>query len=146
MSKILVVYHTFTGNTAKLAEVLAEGVRGVEGTEVVVKKATDTVPEDLQNLDAVAIGAPNTFGGMAGAMRHFFDRMWPVREQTEGRPAVIFTSENEGQTGAIDEIRKFFSFFKLKEVSEGVTATAPVEGKIDECRKLGRALGEASLK
>ena len=146
MSKILVVYHTFSGNTGKLAEALAEGARNVQGTEVDVRKATDVVEADVQKADGLAIGAPNTFGGMAGAMRFFFDRMWPVHEQTDGRPAVLFTTESEGQRGAADEIRKFFGFYKLKEISNGLTAVPPVDDKLNECRALGRALAEAVQK
>lgn len=146
MSKILVVYCTFSGNTKKLAEAVAEGARGVEGTDVVLKEATEAVPEDLQNADAVAIGAPNTFGGVAGAMRLFFDRMWPIHEQTAGRPAGIFTTEMEGQTGALEEIRKFFGFYKLNEVVDSVTAKPPVDDQVNACSQLGRSLGEALLK
>ncbi len=142
MSRILVVYHTFSGNTEKLANAFADGARAVTGSDVVVKKVTDVTPDDVQKADGLAFGTPNTFGGMSGAMREFFDRMWPLHEQTAGRPAAIFTTENEGQTGAIDEIRKFFGFYKLKEVAGGLTVSAPVDDNTDMCYELGRTLAK----
>jgi len=143
MSKVLVVYHTFTGNTEKMAKALAEGAGQVQGTEVSVKRAADATPEDFISADAVAFGAPNTFGGMAGGLRDFFDRAWPVHEKVSGRSAAAFSSENPGETGALKEIEKFFGFYGLKEVSRGVTASSPGDAELAECRKLGRMLGEA---
>ncbi len=143
MSRILVAYHTFSGNTEKLANAFADGVRAVMGSEAVVKKVTDVTPDDVQKADGLAFGTPNTFGGMSGAMREFFDRMWPLHEQIAGRPAAIFTTENEGQTGAIDEIRKFFGFYNLKEVAAGLTISAPVDENTEMCYKLGQTLAEA---
>ena len=34
MSKILVLYHSRTGNTEKMAEAIADGAKGVKGLEI----------------------------------------------------------------------------------------------------------------
>jgi NAD(P)H dehydrogenase (quinone) len=41
MAKILIVYHSQTGNTQKMAHAVAEGARGIEGVDVILKKAAD---------------------------------------------------------------------------------------------------------
>ncbi|RKX79238.1 MAG: flavodoxin [Spirochaetes bacterium] len=147
MSKVLIVYHTFTGKTKKMAETLAEGVQSVQVTEVKIVKAAEAQPDDFAGADAVAFGAPNTFGGMAGALRDFFDRAWPVHEKTAGKPAVAFTSENPGETGALQEIKKFFPFYGLKSVGEGISTHGDLgENELKQCRELGRLLGQASKK
>ena len=38
MAKILIVYHSQTGNTEKMAHAVAEGAHGIEGVEVILKK------------------------------------------------------------------------------------------------------------
>ena len=147
MSKVLIVYHTFTGKTEKMAKALAEGVRSVPEVEVTLKKAVDTDPEEFVQADAVAFGAPNTFGGMAGALREFFDRSWAVHEKTSRKPAVAFTCELPDQTGALKEIEKFFTFYGLQAASEGIAAPGEVgEKELEECKKLGQSLGDASKK
>lgn len=147
MSKVLIVYHTFTGNTEKMAKALADGVRSVPDVDVTLKEAVDTDPEDLVQADAIAFGAPNTFGGMAGALREFFDRSWAVHEKTSGKPAVAFTCELPDQTGALKEIEKFFALYGLQATSEGISAPGEVgEKELAACNKLGQDLGDASTK
>ena len=38
MARVLIVYHTLSGNTEKMAQAFAEGAKSVQGTEVVIKK------------------------------------------------------------------------------------------------------------
>ncbi len=147
MSKVLIIYHSFSGNTKKMAEALADGARGVEGVEVEIKTASEAQPADLENADGVAFGAPNTFGGMAGALREFFDRAWGVHEKTSGKPAVAFTCEMPDQTGALEEIKKFFGMFGLQSNADGIAAPGEAgEKELAVCKDLGKSLGEASTK
>ena len=84
---------------------------------------------------------------MAGALRDFFDRAWSVHEKTPGKPVIAFSSENTGETAALKEIEKFFSFYRLKKVSDGVvSALTPDSKKLEECRALGRELGKVSVR
>ena len=144
MAKILVIYHTFSGNTEQMANAIAEGARGVGGAEVAVKRVSDVTLDEFAAADAVAFGAPNTFGGMAGALREFFDRAWGARESAEGKPVAVFSSENEGQTKALEDIERFVGFYKMNPVSEGVMAVkAPDESERKSCLELGRSLAQA---
>ncbi len=146
MNKVLVVYQSFSGNTQRMAEAIVAGAREVQGVEVVLKKAADAAAEDLGSATAVAFGAPNTFGGMSGALRDFFDRAWGAHEKVAGRLAVAFSSENAGMTAARQEIEKFFAFYKLKKLSDGVTAVqSPGPKELEACRAIGRELARAAL-
>lgn len=147
MSKVLIIYHSFSGNTKKMADALADGARSVAGVDVVMKTASEAQPTELESADGVAFGAPNTFGGMAGALREFFDRAWSVHEKTGGKPAVAFTCEMPDQTGALEEIKKFFGMFGLESNSDGVAAPGEAgEKELEFCKNLGKSLGEASSK
>lgn len=147
MSKVLIVYHSFSGQTKKMAEAVAEGAEGVEGTKVRIGEASDTSPRDFAEADALAFGAPNTFGGMAGALKDFFDRGWTEHEKTAGKPAAAFTCEKPDETGALTQIETFFSFFGLNKIAEGVAAPGEAgEKELARCRELGKSLGEASVR
>ena len=39
MAKVLVIYHTLSGNTEKMANAVAKGANSVAGIDVIVKKA-----------------------------------------------------------------------------------------------------------
>ena len=98
MAKILIVYHSRTGNTEKMAKAVAEGAAGIEHTELIVRKAFDASLEDLLYCDGIAIGTPENFGYMSGAMKDFFDRtFYPSQGKVFKKPYVIFISAgNDG--------------------------------------------------
>ena len=66
MCKILVVYHSQSGNTQKMAESVAKGARSIEGVMVVLKRAAETTVQDLVDCDGLALGSPEYFGYIAG--------------------------------------------------------------------------------
>jgi NAD(P)H dehydrogenase (quinone) len=47
MPKILVVYHSLSGNTKAMANAVADGARAVQGVEVAVKTGLEATIEDL---------------------------------------------------------------------------------------------------
>ena len=69
MATILIVYHSQTGNTQKMAQAVAEGAKTIEGVEVLLKKAGDVTLDDLLIADGLAIGTPENFGYMSGMVK-----------------------------------------------------------------------------
>lgn len=117
--KILVLFYSFTGNTAKLSKYIAEGAREIEGAEVVVKQVPELIPasvfeekpelkkaremfahipvatmEDLTSADGVAFGTPVHFGSFASQLKQFIDQLSPVfvKGTMVSKPAAIFSS------------------------------------------------------
>jgi len=69
MAKALIVYATRTGETEKIANLIAEGIR-FSGHEAEVKKVTDVKKEDdLKGFDAVVLGSPTYHGEMVQGMK-----------------------------------------------------------------------------
>ncbi len=71
--KILVTYHSLSGNTERMAEAVAAGARSVPGTEVLLKRVGQVVAEDLFSADAVVVGSPVYWSNMSGEVKTFFD-------------------------------------------------------------------------
>lgn len=68
MSKALVVYASRTGETRKIAELIAEGMR-MSGLDASVKNINDIKTEnDLKGYDALALGSATYHGKMMQAM------------------------------------------------------------------------------
>jgi NAD(P)H dehydrogenase (quinone) len=70
---VLVAYHSATGNTEKMAQGVAEGVKSVAGASVLVKRVGEVTAEDLLSSDGVVIGSPVYFGNMSGEVKTFLD-------------------------------------------------------------------------
>ncbi len=71
--KILVAYHSVTGNTEKLAQGVAEGAKGLPGATVVMKRVGQVTADDLFSSDALIVGSPVYWSNMAGEVKTFFD-------------------------------------------------------------------------
>ena len=71
--KVLVTYHSLSGNTERMAEAVAEGARGLPGAEVLLKRVGQVTAEDLFSADAVVVGSPVYWSNMSGEVKTFFD-------------------------------------------------------------------------
>ncbi len=71
MKKVLIAYDSRTGNTQKMAEYIAEGVR-FSGNEPVLKKIGEIKNEkDLEGYDGYLFGSPTYHRDMIGTMKTF---------------------------------------------------------------------------
>ncbi|MBI4401025.1 MAG: NAD(P)H-dependent oxidoreductase [Nitrospirae bacterium] len=76
--KVLVAYHSMTGNTEKMAQGIVDGARDVSGTVVALKRVGQVTAEDLFSADALVIGSPVYWSNMAGEVKTFFDN-WQLK-------------------------------------------------------------------
>ena len=122
MARILVVFHSASGATWRLARAVAEGVDGVGGCAADLRKVPEIEaapsiygadmadaraafagvpladPSDLDRYDGFAFGTPVHFGSMSAAMRTFLDQTgqaW-MSDALVGRPATVFTGAGSG--------------------------------------------------
>jgi NAD(P)H dehydrogenase (quinone) len=99
-ARVLVLYHSETGNTGLMAELVAEGARTVPDTEVRLLSITEASADDLLWCDGVAVGSPTCLGSIAWQMKRFLDELvepcWP---EIEGKIGCAFSSEGGLQGG-----------------------------------------------
>lgn len=126
MAKVLVLYYSSYGHISKMAQAAAEGARAVPGTEVVVKRVPELVPEEvrkgahfveepnvaiatpaeLADYDAIILGVPTRYGSMPGQMKNFLDQtggLW-VKGALVGKVGSVFSSsatQHGGQESTI---------------------------------------------
>lgn len=72
-AKILVAYHSLSGNTERMAEAVVEGAKSVPGTIVLMKRVGQVTADDLFSSDAVVVGSPVYWSNMSGEVKTFFD-------------------------------------------------------------------------
>ena len=71
--RVLVTYHSRSGNTERMAEAVVEGAKSVAGTEVLLKRVGQVTAAELFAADAVVVGSPVYWSNMAGEVKTFFD-------------------------------------------------------------------------
>lgn len=138
MSKVLIIYHSQSGNTEKMASAVAEGAASA-GATVSLKKATEATADDLLNCDAVIIGTPNYFNREAGLVKDFFDRtFFTLRGKVTGKPYATFGSYGGGKENAINSLNDLCERLELRKAAESVGASRePTSDALKECRALG---------
>ena len=139
--RLLIVFHSQTGNTARLAEAVLRGAQRVEETDTELKRAFDTRSEDLLVSDGVLHGTPENFGYMSGALKDFFDRTYYACEgKLVGMPYAVFISAGNDGRGAVREIGRIANGYRWKSVAEALIVRNPIK---DENLLAAEELGEA---
>jgi len=143
MAKLLVIYHSQTGNTEAMAKAVNEGALSA-GATVTLKKAAEATSDDLLACGVVAFGSPIYFGYMAGVLKDFFDRVfYTVRGKVDDKPYAAFSSSGSGGREALDSIDRICNSLRLKKASEGIIATGkPSSDVLEQCKELGKKLAQ----
>jgi flavorubredoxin len=143
MPKILVIYHSLSGNTEAAAQAVAKGAKEVKGTVVVLKEGLKANDKDLLDCDGIAIGTPDYFSYMAGGVKDFFDRtFYPTQGKVTDKPYIAFVTHGGGGD-AYKSIESMCRNFKFKKIAETVLVkNRPDEKKIAELEQLGNKLAK----
>lgn len=138
MSRVLVLFHSISGNTEAMAKAVQEGAASA-GAEVILKKAGDAGADDLLNCDAVVMGTANYFSYEAGMMKDFFDRtFFTLKGKVDNKPYAVFGSYGGGGEVAIESLAKLCNNLGLKKSADNVGAQRePSAEALDRCKALG---------
>jgi len=99
MIKVAIVYHSETGNTRKMAELIREGCLKVQGVEAKVMSVDDLDRDFLKSAQAVLLGCPTYEGSPSWQMKKFLDT---VDVDLSGKLGGVFVSQNWPGGGGAD--------------------------------------------
>jgi multimeric flavodoxin WrbA len=138
---LLIVFHSQSGTTTRMADAVITGARhpDVTGVEVRVKTALEANADDLLWADGFILGTPENFGYMSGAMKYFLDRVYyPCEGKLSGRPWALFVRAGNDGSGAISSIRRILTGLAVREVQVPVLIAGDFdESRLEECSELG---------
>jgi NAD(P)H dehydrogenase (quinone) len=97
--QVLVMYHSRTGHTKRIAEAAAEGVTQVDGVACVVKPVSDITKEDFLESDGIIAGSPVYFGTMAAELKAVFDEMLGTRPHMGDKVGAAFATSADPSGG-----------------------------------------------
>lgn len=140
--RLLIVYHSQTGHTARLAAAVAEGARAIDGVETVLMRAAEAGIDELLGCHGLLLGTPENFGYMSGMIKDFLDRTYyPAEGKTVGLPYAVFVSCGNDGSGAVREIGRIAHGYGWKCVAEPVIVKGELTAAaLERCRELGGGL------
>ena len=146
MADVLIIFHSQTGNTEKLARAVAQGVDKTTNARGVLKRAAQTVAQDLRDCNAVVICSPEYFGYMAGAVKDFFDRTYEELKNdvtVYKKPFCIVISAGNDGSLALNHIERICKGYRLKMIQKPILCKGRVtEEVLTRCFELGSIIAE----
>ena len=142
MKNLLIIYHSQSGNTEKLAREVLAGCQQEQAVESKLVGAFDANLDQLRWADGLLFGTPENFGTMSGALKDFFDRAYyPAQPFGLNLPYGIFISADNDGTGAIRDIQRIAKGYPLRLVAEPLIANGEVTAEhLQLARDFGLAM------
>lgn len=149
MKRLLIVYHTQFGGTGQMAAAALDGARSIDDVESVLTRALEADVDDVLAADALLVATSENFGGMAGIVKDFLERVYyPCEGKLEGRPYTVLVCAGTDGTGAMRDVDRVATGLRLHKVhpgiihKSGVTAHEQVvpEDVLGTCRDIGATL------
>ena len=144
MAEVIIIYDSRSGNTAKAAAAVGEGVKDA-GAVAIVKKAEEAIAGDLAGPQGIILGAYCMLDKAPPAMRKFIEKQMSAA-MLDGKVGAVFGSYKK--TGKqLPKLESALTDKKVKIVAEGVNAlNAPDAKALKELKALGKKVGEQALK
>lgn len=157
MKQLLIIFHSITGGSEQIAQAVAQGARKEPEIEVTLRQAQHVQPEHLRVASGYIFIAPEMLGSLSGIMKDFFDRtFYQVLDELNGRPyAALICAGSEGH-GAVRQLEKIATGWRLKKVAESKVLLTKAQTKeqilqaktldqpsLDQCEELGAFFASA---
>jgi multimeric flavodoxin WrbA len=139
---LLVIYHSQSGNTERLAQAVVRGANTEGDVTVRCLRAFDATLDDLLQCDLVVFGTAEYNGYMSGALKDFFDRtFYPAQDRANNKPYAIVVSAGNDGTFAAQFIERIARGYPLKPISEPIIIVGDVTPEAEaQCEELGETL------
>jgi flavodoxin len=144
MKKVLIAYFSLTGNTQKMAEYIAEGIR-ISGQQVTVKKISEIkAVEDMADYDGYIFGCPTYHRDMTEPMKKF---LFLARKAIpEGKLAAAFGSYTHDGNAPEMVFNTMQYVFKMEPFELGpfnlLEARVDTSEGMHACQDYGKVFGE----
>jgi multimeric flavodoxin WrbA len=121
MNTLLIVYHSMTGGTLRMAQAAAAGARTEPAVQVSLLSASDAQATDVLNADGFIFATPENLAAMSGKMKDFFDRTYyAALDRLNGKPyATLICAGSDGRNAA-QQIERIATGWRLKAIADPI--------------------------
>lgn len=139
MKELLIVFHTQSGSSYKLADAAFSAASAEDGVRVKLLRAMEAGAADLQTCDGVLFVTPENFGYLSGGMKDFFDRTYyPCVPGELHRPYMLIVSCGNDGSGAVRQLQRIVKGYPLSAVAEPLVVKGePDQQALDQAAELG---------
>jgi flavorubredoxin len=144
MKKVMVAYVSRTGNTEKMAQFIAEGIR-LAGNQADLKKISDIkTAKDLDGYDGYVLGCPTYHRDMTAGMKTFL--FIAEKANLWGKIGGAFGSYTHSGESATMIFDTMLHVFKMDMVDLGPLtlkeAVIPTQDGTKACQDYGKVIGK----
>ena len=168
VTRILIAYHSESGNTEKLAQAIRKGAASVAGAEITLRKTADVKDDEIVSYDGILVGTPVQWSNLSAEAKKFLDRvgaaLWKVKATGDGRTAGAFCTGGGLSMGKdVARLSILSAFLTMRFIviggvdadgfgtlgAEATTGTADPgvsEKELEEARKFGDRFARMTVK
>ena len=137
-----IVYYSLSGNTRKMAELIAEGIKG-EGKEVELVEFESALVEDVVKEEVIILGCPSS--GVEeleeGTVEPF---VYELEGKVNGKKVALFGSYGWGDGEWMRNWEERMTSYGANLIGEGLTVNEMPEGATEEeCIEFGKKIAKS---
>ena len=119
MSTLLIVYHSQSGASARLARAAWQGACDEAGVTALARRAWDAGTDELAAADGLLLVAAENSGTLSGGMKDFLDRtFYPAIERGLVLPCTAIISAGNDGRGALAQLQRILSGYPFPVAAE----------------------------
>lgn len=144
--RILVVYHSETGNTARMAEAVAKGAEEAGG--VVIVSPVDKIPtSSLSDAHALIFGSPCYFGNICWKIKKLIDDTANLLGELSNKIGGYFVSSGTKKDGekTMYFLNRALQIHQMRIVPGILCVGTPSDAILEECRRYGARIAQMEL-
>jgi multimeric flavodoxin WrbA len=148
---LLIIAHTPSPNTIKMAEAMLAGANDITVENVTVKLMSpfDCDSDAVLRSDALILFTTENFGYMSGALKDFFERVYypclSDAKHNDAKPFALVIKAGLDGTGTEISVSKITAGLKWRQVQPTIICKGDFEpGFVEQCRDIGLTIA-ASL-
>lgn len=142
MKTLLIVYHSQSGTSARLAQAAYSGAALEDEVSTAILRAWDADSMALAQADGVLLIAAENSGTLAGSMKDFLDRVfYPAIERGVVLPYALLVSAGNDGRNAASQAQRIASGIPLVAAAEPLILRGEFsEAAASQARDLGQAM------
>jgi multimeric flavodoxin WrbA len=142
---LLVVYHSATGGTQRMAEAAARAAASEGSVQVRLLRAAQAQALDLLDSDGYLFATPENLAAMAGIMKDLFDRTYyAVLDRIAARPYAAMICAGSDGSNAARQIERICTGWRLKQCAPALIVCT--HAQTPEAILAPKRIGEADLR
>lgn len=141
MKSLLIVYHSQSGSSARLARAAWQGARTESALKVLVRRVWDAGLAELEQADGLLLVMAENSGAISGGMKDFLDRtFYPAIDRGLVLPYALLVSAGNDGRGAVQQARRIMSGYPFPAAAEPVILRGEVtDAHLQASEELGAA-------